>query len=608
MDIKDLKNTLASVLKGYNSKSYGRILKFTYPDLLQAVESFAKPYGPSSITESIYIVLHGVPVHCTNGSKPIFAGFKEGYRQFCGPRTVCKCSRLNQSKKLKQWQESLTPEQRQAMQARAENTFMENHGVSNPMRSAEIKTKIETNNLQKYGVRHSINREQVQEKIRSTLMEKYGVDSPFKSIDIMEKAQNTTKQRYGGLMRHARNAAYNKHGGKNPFADPDVQKKISQTMISRYGVVRALQNPDIMGRMIDNNLKKHGRPNPSQFHYSPEFWAVLQDRDLFLDCVKGKSSVQVATQFNTRSDLIIGYARRYDVLDQMNFQPKSAMEDDLCEWLESQQVPFKRNDKKVLQGLELDIFLEDHQLAIELNGLYQHSEIAGKKNNKYHWHKTKGCEIKGIQLLHVWQDEYWSAKQILQAKILYLSKKITLRTHARQCVITPINNAVMESNFLKSNHIQGFAGYRQHSMAAWYDGQLVGIMSFAYRKGRLELVRYATDVNRICAGLFTRMLGHSVKEFGFAGKIVSQSDNRISNGSLYLKTGWQYEGEQAPTYCYTGDYATRQNKESFMKKKLIKRFGLEQSYVDANTEWQIAQDLGYDRLWDAGKKIWSITV
>jgi hypothetical protein len=42
-----------------------------------------------------------------------------------------------------------------------------------------------------------------------------------------------------------------------------------------------------------------------------------------------------------------------------------------------------------------------------------------------------------------------------------------------------------------------------------------------------------------------------------------------------------------------------------MKGKLAKKFGLDSKYVATNTEWKIMQDLGYDRLWDAGKKIWS---
>jgi hypothetical protein len=608
MDIKELKKAVQAALKGYNTKSYGRILKFSYPHLLQEIESHTQNHYPKNITESLYILFNGAPSVCANGNKPSFAGYQIGYRQFCGAHAKCECSRLNQAEKVKQWQHQVSPEQRDKMQAKTEATMLEKYGVTNPMHSEQIVAKIEATNLEKYGVRYSLEREDVQEKIKATMTERYGVDTPLKSPAIWKKTKETSISKYGGLMTHARQGAYDKYDGQNPFQVTEVKAKIDETNLTKYGATRPLANKDVLNKMYENNIKKHGRPNPAQFHYSSELWDILQDKTKFLDIVKNKSSVQVANEFDTRSDLILSYARRYGVLDQMNFQPRSAMEDDLCEWLSAQQIPFKRRDKKILQGLELDIVLPNYNLAIELNGLYQHSELAGKKDPKYHWHKTKGCDIKGLQLLHMWQDEYWTAKRILQSKILYLVKKIETKTHARQCMIRPINNAAQESAFMNTNHIQGFADYRQHSMAAWDGPTLVGVMSFAHRKGRLELVRYATDVNRVCVGLFSRLFYHSVTEFQFSGKIISQSDNRISNGALYLSTGWQYEGEQPPGYCYTGDYVSRQNKENFMKGKLAKKFGLDIKYVEANTEWQIMQDLGYDRLWDAGKKIWSKTV
>ena len=45
-----------------------------------------------------------------------------------------------------------------------------------------------------------------------------------------------------------------------------------------------------------------------------------------------------------------------------------------------------------------------------------------------------------------------------------------------------------------------------------------------------------------------------------------------------------------------------------MKSKLASRFGLDPDYVKNSTEWQIVQELGYDRLWDAGKKKWELTL
>lgn len=608
MDISELQENLRNAIKGYNSKSYSRILTFSYPDLLEKIKKLTAPYNPKSISESIYMILNGFPKFCSKGFKPAFSSYEKGYTSFCGSKSQCECSREHQAETLKNWQQQVTPEQREAMQARAVATFKEKYGVENPMHNTEIREKLETTNLEKYGVRYALENKEIQEKTKNTLLEKYGVDSPFKSKDIVEKAHETTKNKYGSLMTHARQTLHKKYEGKNPFTISDVKEKIISTNLVRYGATRPLANKNILNAMFENNIRKYGRPNPSQLHYDQALWEILQDKNAFAECIKDKSSVQVANQLNTRSDLILSYARKYDVLHLMNFQPRSAMEDDLREWLTQQQIEFKGNDKKVLDGLELDILIPDHKIAIELNGLYHHSELAGGKDRNYHWHKTKGCDLHGIQLLHIWQDEYWACKHIIQSKILYLAKKIDRKIHARQCKIQRIDDSSVESQFLNDNHIQGFADYRQFSLAAYSDNQIVAIMSFAHRRGRLELIRYATDINAICVGLFSRMLSHSIKEFKFSGDIVSQSDNRISNGSLYFKTGWKYYGEQSPDYSYTGDYATRQSKENFRKNKLIKKFGLDEDYVNSYTEWQIMQSLGYDRIWDAGKKTWTLTI
>ncbi len=61
-------------------------------------------------------------------------------------------------------------------------------------------------------------------------------------------------------------------------------------------------------------------------------------------------------------------------------------------------------------------------------------------------------------------------------------------------------------------------------------------------------------------------------------------------------------------YCYTGNFYKRENKQQFMKDKIAKKFNLTPEYVASKTEWELMQELDYDRLWDAGKVRWSMKV
>ena len=57
------------------------------------------------------------------------------------------------------------------------------------------------------------------------------------------------------------------------------------------------------------------------------------------------------------------------------------------------------SDRKILNGKEIDILLPDLNIGFEFNGLYWHSELYRDKN--YHLAKSKLCENKGIQLIHI---------------------------------------------------------------------------------------------------------------------------------------------------------------------------------------------------------------
>jgi hypothetical protein len=51
----------------------------------------------------------------------------------------------------------------------------------------------------------------------------------------------------------------------------------------------------------------------------------------------------------------------------------------------------------------------------------------------------------------------------------------------------------------------------------------------------------------------------------------------------------------------------RFNRQGFMKSKLIKKYNL--PFTDwSKTEWEIVQELGYDRTWDCGKIKWELKV
>ena len=412
------------------------------------------------------------------------------------------------------------------------------------------------------------------------------------------------------------------------LANPKTKAKAASTLQNKHGAdvinpgqiktnrVRMTQqnpmfDPASVQRIAQTLAAKHGDhvQNASHIHLNEFQCELLSNKTSFAAFAAGKTCTQVANESGINYTTILNLAKKLNVLDSMVYNHRSEMEHDLKQWLISRNIQFKHDDRSTLKGnKELDFLFAEFNFAIELNGLPTHSEIAGKKHKNYHYNKFKECAEQGITLLQFWPDEYWGKKQIIQSKILYLCGQITQRIPARTCTIAELADVDLERSFLNHNHIQGFPSYRQHVMGAWYEDKLVGVMSFAHHKGRMELVRFATDIDVVCPGLFSRLFSRAVKHFGITGEVISMSDNRVSNGNVYQQSGWTHVRNVPPGYCYTKDQFKREDKQHYRKSNLVTKLGLSQEYVDTHTEWQIMQELGYDRLWDAGKRIWSCQV
>ena len=608
MNIKLIKKRLKEIVDNNGSKSFARILTCTYPDLLEEVKKLTSKYNPVNINEMIYIILKSPPTLCKNNVYPKFNTYELGYKPGCG--RGCVCTKESQATKLSEWHKSLTVEEKQQLINNAISTSIKKYGTTTPVKSDIVKNKIKQTNLEKYGVESPFASDIVKDKIKQTNIKKYGAETPLLNPQIQEKCRQTTIDRYGGLMTRAREGAYEKYNGLNPFQSDDVKAKINQTNIEKYGATRPLSNVQVYTDMLTSNIQKYGRPNVMQLHIPNETWDILNDKIKFEKVVTGKTSQQIKDELNllTTTDAI-KWVRRHALLDKILFKPNSAMEHDLSCWLDSNNISYQTHNRSILpNNLELDFYFPQWNLAVELHGLYHHAEMSGGKDKTYHQQKYKGCQIKNIQLLQIWQDEYWNHKNVVYSKILYLANLITKKIPARKCKLSVLTDVNLERDFMNANHIQGFADYRQLSLGAWYNDELVGVMSFANQMNRLELVRYATKIDSVASGLFSKMLKKSIEEFNFSGTIISLSDNRISNGRMYLNSGFTYVEESTPSYCYTTDYATRINKQQCMKSKLIKRHNLDPKVAERYTEWEMAQELGYDRIWDAGKIKWKYDI
>ena len=255
------------------------------------------------------------------------------------------------------------------------------------------------------------------------------------------------------------------------------------------------------------------------------------------------------------------------------------------------------NDRRILKGKELDIYIPEYDLAIEYNGVYWHSELQGKDKN-YHLNKTKECEKQNVQLLHIWDTEWIYKNNIIKSMIKSKLGLITNKIYARKCVIKEINSPESEA-FMVENHIQGNINSKI-KLGLFYNNKLVSVMTFGKNRFKKnsdewELYRSATKLNTTVVGGIGKILNYFTKNY--STNLITFLDKRFSTlNNYYSKHNWKLN-DINPNYSYTDGHQCVGSRIKFQKHKLksiLKNF-------DSNlTEWQNMQLNGYDRVWDCG--------
>ena len=208
---------------------------------------------------------------------------------------------------------------------------------------------------------------------------------------------------------------------------------------------------------------------------------------------------------------------------------------------------------------------------------------------------------KGYKVIIVFEDEYVQHHDVVLSKIQHITHNNVNKNKimARKCDVKIISHYTAQE-FLNKNHIQGSVGSTLH-IGAFYDDNLVGVMSFLNEKGSWTLTRFATDNNYICNGIGGKLFKHFINNYKF-NEIKSFADKRwtINEDNIYTKLGFQFAGTINPEYRYINKTdKERFHKFGFRKQTLLKKYP-NMKLSKSMTETQMTKKLGYDRIWDCG--------
>ncbi len=276
----------------------------------------------------------------------------------------------------------------------------------------------------------------------------------------------------------------------------------------------------------------------------------------------------------------------------------SNQEKEIVKYIKSLGIDIEENNTSILNGKELDIYIPSHNLAIEYDGLYWHSELY--KDSKYHLNKTIDCELKNIRLIHVFEDEWKYKKNIVKSRLKNILGLINNKIYARKCEIREVNSNDSKK-FLNENHIQG-TSKSKIKIGLYYDGELVSLMTFGLgrvimggKTNEWELTRFCNKLDTNIIGGASKLLKYFIKNYK-PNRIISYADRRWSNGDLYDKLGFEFIHDSKPNYWYINN-DIREYRFKYRKSELIK-FG----YDSNKSEKEIMFELKKYRIYDCGNK------
>jgi len=273
---------------------------------------------------------------------------------------------------------------------------------------------------------------------------------------------------------------------------------------------------------------------------------------------------------------------------------------------------------------EIDVYVKELNFGIEYCGFYYHGEKnkrrglerklekfekRGKKYKKTAFdspvltHKAKMDKANdlGIELItiftHEWRDSKDKVKSILKAKL----GKNEIKIYARKAEIKEINKKECKI-FLDTYHLQGYDS-STICFGLFYENDLVGVITggLHHKRGRefiLNRLCFKADVTVVGgASKLNHALEIWAKNNGY-DHIKSWSDNRWSEGEIYKTLGYELTNKIRP-YCLYFDGQGRTLTQYDLSRKHLVKMG-----VAGKTAAEMAKNLGYDRIFDCGKKTW----
>lgn len=389
-----------------------------------------------------------------------------------------------------------------------EKTCLEKYGIKNAGGSLQSLEKAKQTNLKKYGKEWALQNQDIINKRNSNNLIKYGVKNVFENKEIKERIIKNNLKKYG----------------KKFYTQTDeCKQKIKNTCLKKYGVDAYTKTLDYKQKTLKTNLERYGETS---------FTKTVAYKNLYKD------------QYYVQNKLDkIFYSKKLN-----NTLFKSKLEQEIIDFIKNElQIPGEKYIKgKGNDRFEIDYFIPEKNIGIEINGAWWHSINAqDHKPKDYHYKKMRVSNKYGISLIQIWEDQWYLKKDIIKDILKARLGVLKNRIYARKCIIKEVDNATYK-NFCNNTHIQGYRPAKIR-LGLYYDNKLVQIASFnkcndyGKRKSKYEYewIRGCIASNNQVIGGTSKLLKYFIKNYN-PESILCYADANLFDGKGYQQAGFEF--------------------------------------------------------------------
>lgn len=437
----------------------------------------------------------------------------------------------------------------------------------------------------------------IRDKAKETIINKYGVENVFKSKTVQEQIIETNLAKFGT---------------EHPVKLPEVQAKIKKTNLKRYGVINPAQLPEIqekikknkqeqLGNQYFDNLETSGKKSISDL----ELLEKIKTKKVILGRPLHPREILTETDYKSISSIYQRLAHWHKLginIKELVILKESYYETIIEDFLKANNIKYEKNNRTLIKPLELDFYLPDYAVAIEVNDFITHNSsynpYGEPKDKNYHLDKTILCRNVGIRLIHAWQNFITDARQfnVLKNVILNACGKNKRKIYARDTIVE-VRPAIDLKNFFETNNIWG---YRGAQLAYTLKHKKTGEVVMAYLIGKAlfgrgsekpydaEIIRGASLLGVTVVGGASKLWNYLIRDTKY-NSIVYYVDLNLYNGnSLSFLSGTRLIKEQPSFKNYFVNEDKLKNRNPAKHKEISQM-------TDSNEVWQV---------WDAGNQVW----